>query len=196
MAELENNILAVVEPAIMPTKIEIDSVKEEGGDAPKQSKSFGTMVPFILVNNYQFRPADVVSFKLDLSGILPSCTISLYDTNAKFAVTEYPRDGDYFTILINSKNQETFKSVHMDFDIISVTSSDSGGKSVLNLVGMSKIPKWMSEDCKNLEKHEVKAVAISANDPINYPEDSFENMIEFAKKHQFISEIILVKKSV
>lgn len=151
MAELENNILAVVEPAIMPTKIEIDSVKEEGGDAPKQSKSFGTMVPFILVNNYQFRPVDVVSFKLDLSGILPSCTISLYDTNAKFAVTEYPRDGDYFTILINSKNQETFKSVHMDFDIISVTSSDSGGKSVLNLVGMSKIPKWMSEDCKNLD---------------------------------------------
>ena len=31
----------------------------------------------------------------------------------------------------------------------------------------------------------VKAVAISANDPINYPEDSFENMIEFTKKHQF-----------
>ena len=28
-------------------------------------------------------------------------------------------------------------------------------------------------------------MAISANDPINYPEDSFENMIEFAKKHQF-----------
>ena len=31
----------------------------------------------------------------------------------------------------------------------------------------------------------VKAVAISANDPINYPEDSFENMIEFTKEHQF-----------
>ena len=41
------------------------------------------------------------------------------------------------------------------------------------------------EDCKNLEKLGVKEVAISANDPINYPEDSFENMIEFAKKHQF-----------
>ena len=41
------------------------------------------------------------------------------------------------------------------------------------------------EDCKNLEKLGVKTVAISANDPINYPEDSFENMIEFARKHQF-----------
>ena len=45
--------------------------------------------------------------------------------------------------------------------------------------------KDIVEDCKNLEKLGVKMVAISANDPINYPEDSFENMIEFAKKHQF-----------
>ena len=45
--------------------------------------------------------------------------------------------------------------------------------------------KDIVEDCKNLEKLGIKAVAISANDPINYPEDSFENMIEFAKKHQF-----------
>ena len=45
--------------------------------------------------------------------------------------------------------------------------------------------KDIVEDCKNLEKLGVKVVAISANDPIKYPEDSFENMIEFAKKHQF-----------
>ena len=45
--------------------------------------------------------------------------------------------------------------------------------------------KDIVEDCKNLEKLGVKAVAISANDPINYPEDSFENMIEFAKRNKF-----------
>ena len=45
--------------------------------------------------------------------------------------------------------------------------------------------KDIVEDCNNLEKLGVQAVAISANDPINYPEDSFENMIEFAKNHQF-----------
>jgi len=45
--------------------------------------------------------------------------------------------------------------------------------------------KDIVEDCKNLEKLGVKSVAISANDPINYPEDSFENMIGFARKHQF-----------
>ncbi|MDC0971949.1 thioredoxin family protein [Candidatus Pelagibacter sp.] len=45
--------------------------------------------------------------------------------------------------------------------------------------------KDIVEDCKNLEKLGIKAVAICSNDTINYPEDSFENMIEFAKKHQF-----------
>ena len=45
--------------------------------------------------------------------------------------------------------------------------------------------KDIVEDCKNLKELGITAVAISANDPINYPEDSFENMIEFAKKHQF-----------
>ena len=45
--------------------------------------------------------------------------------------------------------------------------------------------KDIVEDCKNLKKLGITAVAICSNDTINYPEDSFENMIEFAKKHQF-----------
>ena len=45
--------------------------------------------------------------------------------------------------------------------------------------------KDIVEDCKNLEKIGIKAVAISANDSINYPEDSFGNMVEFSKKNQF-----------
>ncbi|MDB4232264.1 thioredoxin family protein [Candidatus Pelagibacter sp.] len=45
--------------------------------------------------------------------------------------------------------------------------------------------KDIAEDCKNLKELGITAVAICSNDAINYPEDSFENMIEFAKKHQF-----------
>ena len=40
-------------------------------------------------------------------------------------------------------------------------------------------------DCKNLEKEEIKSVAIMSNDQKNYPEDSFENMIGFSKKYKF-----------
>ena len=47
------------------------------------------------------------------------------------------------------------------------------------------IIKDIVEDCNNLKELGVTAVAICSNDSINYPEDSFENMIEFTKKHQF-----------
>ena len=47
------------------------------------------------------------------------------------------------------------------------------------------ITKDMVEDCNELKKVGINSVAICANDPINYPEDSFENMILFSKKHQF-----------
>ena len=45
--------------------------------------------------------------------------------------------------------------------------------------------KDIIKDCKKLENLGVKAVAISSNDPINYPEDNFDNMIKFSKEHQF-----------
>ena len=41
------------------------------------------------------------------------------------------------------------------------------------------------KDCTKLKKFGINSVAICANDAENYPEDSFDNMIEFAKKNQF-----------
>jgi len=40
-------------------------------------------------------------------------------------------------------------------------------------------------DCKELEKYGINSVAICSNDTKNYPEDSFDKMIEFSKKHNF-----------
>ncbi|MBM3630693.1 MAG: thioredoxin family protein [Alphaproteobacteria bacterium] len=47
------------------------------------------------------------------------------------------------------------------------------------------ITKDMVEDCNELKKIGINSVAISANDVKNYPEDSFENMIKYAKDNQF-----------
>ena len=41
------------------------------------------------------------------------------------------------------------------------------------------------KDCTELKKFGINSVAICANDAENYPEDSFDNMIIFAKKNQF-----------
>ena len=40
-------------------------------------------------------------------------------------------------------------------------------------------------DCKVLEKEGIKSAAIMSNDTKNYPEDSFNNMIEFHKNNKF-----------
>ena len=45
--------------------------------------------------------------------------------------------------------------------------------------------KNIVNDCKFMEKEGLKSIAIMSNDTKNYPEDSFENMIAFSKKHGF-----------
>ena len=47
------------------------------------------------------------------------------------------------------------------------------------------VTKDIVEDCKKLKDIGINSVAICANDSENYPEDSFDNMIEFDKKNQF-----------
>ena len=39
--------------------------------------------------------------------------------------------------------------------------------------------KDIVEDCENLKELGITAVAICSNDSINYPDDSFDKMIEF-----------------
>ena len=41
------------------------------------------------------------------------------------------------------------------------------------------------EDCKNLKKEGINSIAIMSNDTKNYPEDSFDKMISFAKDNNF-----------
>ena len=47
------------------------------------------------------------------------------------------------------------------------------------------VTKDIVEDCKNLKKFGINSIAICSNDPVNYPEDSFENMVKFAKENYF-----------
>ena len=45
--------------------------------------------------------------------------------------------------------------------------------------------KEITETSKELKKYKINTLAIMSNDPKNYPEDSFENMILFSKKYGF-----------
>jgi peroxiredoxin len=40
-------------------------------------------------------------------------------------------------------------------------------------------------DVKELQAHGVRAIAIMSNDPADYPEDSFDNMVKIAREYDF-----------
>ena len=41
------------------------------------------------------------------------------------------------------------------------------------------------EDCEKLKDLGINSAAIMSNDTINYPDDSYENMMKFSSKHKF-----------
>jgi len=47
------------------------------------------------------------------------------------------------------------------------------------------IIKELSQTALELEKYNVKSVAIMSNDTVNYPDDSYENMKKFSKENNF-----------
>ena len=149
--ELNNNILSVIEPTIRPTDIELGGGNEaDGGD--KTTKSFGTNIPRIIINGYLFEEEDIISFRLGV-GInkkYPTLSLTVRDSQGVFDIDQYPRDGDVITVYINSKNQDTFKSIHMDFNITSIISPTVGlpsSEKEYSFSGNCKIPGLFSEDC-------------------------------------------------
>jgi len=87
-------------------------------------------------------------------------------------------------------NAKDFKLKSTDHKLISLSDIKGDAGTLIMFICnhcpyVKAVIKDIVDDCKKLEKLGIKAVAISANDTINYPEDSFENMIEFAKIHQF-----------
>ena len=88
------------------------------------------------------------------------------------------------------KKAQTFELKSTDNKIISLNNI-RGDKGTLIMFICNHCPyvkaiiKDLVEDCKNLKIEGINSVAIMSNDTKNYPEDSFDKMIEFAKDNQF-----------
>ena len=88
------------------------------------------------------------------------------------------------------KKAEDFKLKSIENKIISLNDV-KGEKATLIMFICNHCPyvkaiiKDLVEDCKNLKSLGINSVAIMSNDTKNYPEDSFDKMIEFANDNQF-----------
>jgi len=87
---------------------------------------------------------------------------------------------------------EDFKLKSIDNQLISLNDI-KGKKATLIMFICNHCPyvkaviKDLVKDCNDLKSDGVNTVAIMSNDTKNYPEDSFENMVLFAKENNFNS---------
>ncbi len=88
------------------------------------------------------------------------------------------------------KKAEDFKLKSINNEFITLNDI-RGAKGTLIMFICNHCPyvkaiiKDLVEDCKSLKKEGINSVAIMSNDTINYPEDSFDKMILFAKENKF-----------
>ena len=88
------------------------------------------------------------------------------------------------------KKAEDFKLKSIDNKLISLNDI-MGEKATLVMFICNHCPyvkaviKDLVKDCNDLKNDGVNTVAIMSNDTKNYPEDSFDNMIKFAKANNF-----------
>ena len=88
------------------------------------------------------------------------------------------------------KKAENFKLKSIENKIISLNDI-KGEKATLIMFICNHCPyvkaiiSQLAKDCNDLKQDGINSVAIMSNDTKNYPEDSFDNMIKFAKVNNF-----------
>jgi hypothetical protein len=185
MGAVTRNILTITEPTIKVDPFDIPDIESGQGNGnnnkksankDKLSKETGDLSPAIRVNEYDFGREQILSFRLSIDGFLPSLTVTVSDSKGVFNLSQYPKDGDVLQLFIRSKDEEIFKPIRMDFDIISVDAPPisnmgnameaptPGGKTneevTYTFECKAKIPNLLAEEC------------------FGYPEDTTFNHLE------------------
>ena len=88
------------------------------------------------------------------------------------------------------KKAEDFKLKSINNEIISLNDIKGEAATLVMFICnhcpyVKAIIKDLVTDCKELKKEGINSIGIMSNDTKNYPADSFDNMIKFAKDNQF-----------
>lgn len=131
MGVLSNNILTIIEPTIELDAFEIpdiesgnidgDNASDRNKKGPNVSKIAGGNFPSVRINEYDFNQNDILFFNLIIGeSFLPELRVSVEDSKGVFSLSQYPKDGDVLSLYIRSTDEEVYKPIRMDFDIINV----------------------------------------------------------------------------
>ena len=113
-------------------------------------KSWGAYRPVVFINGYYVdRYMDY--FEFSQIDFLPTVRVSFTMDDPLFISVNYPKDGDIISMYVRSK-EEIYKPIRMDFNILSVRSSQSqdpeGNKIRFTILGETRVPGLYSEISK------------------------------------------------
>ena len=155
---LESKLITKLEPSIELDKLKFKAYNEKEGDNPgdnNTTRDLGMEFPLVMINNYRFSQEDIVSFEIDMDGMLPTISLTVTDSRSQFTIESFPRDGDAINVRLASRAKSTYKDIRIDFDIDSVDSParsnmDYGtGTAKFTFTGKMKVPGLFAEGCKS-----------------------------------------------
>jgi hypothetical protein len=168
----DNMILNIIEATLVVDKLEINDLESDNVEQKTvevvASKFVGSVIPYVVINQYEFTIDHLISFELNNDSFLPTLRLTIIDTNGLFMGRHFPKDGDVISFYIKSNNEEIFKPIRIDFDILKIQPFMKTGSSIVNrftFYGQMKIPKLLTEFCEA------------------YPElSSFDTLLEVSQK--------------
>lgn len=138
MAEIENKILTVIEPAIELDELSIPDVESgtqnsEGLDSQIPPSKSSSVVTLVRINEYEVQQDKIELIKLRNTGFYPTIKIIFNDNDAMFMSRYFPKDGDIMQVFIRSQGDETtFKPIRIDFTIVDISPVGGGGNVSAN----------------------------------------------------------------
>lgn len=179
MSVISNNILTITEPTIELDPfdiVDIESGKDPWKNNTKASKVTGGLYPAIRINEYDFQQNDVRFFNLTIGNFLPELRVAVTDSKGVFNLGSYPKDGDVLMLYIRSADEEVYKPIRMDFDIINVeappVSNVSQGAPRTNESNPSLTPVTYTFECR------VKVPDLFTEKCKGYDENTWFNHLE------------------
>ena len=144
MAE-NTEILTIKEPVIELKPIEVEDQNPSGDSIPKQDKILGSATPVIRINTYNISSDFIIKFKISSIGFVPNIELVFTDTTNQFQ-GDFPKDGDLLEVYIRSRNNDKFKKIRIDFDIIKINGKvDAEGINIYSISGIMRVPDLFSE---------------------------------------------------
>ena len=156
-------ILQILEPTIKLRELKIGDFESKDKDghleSPKPRDSqYYSMIPLVSVAGCNIIDGCISAFNLDLTGFMPTCSVTFLDVKNEFQSKYILIDGSVFSVFITPQSiDKIYKPIRLDFIATKVTCKNSGNlpergsSSEFTISGILRIPKCLNKF--NYSKH-------------------------------------------